>query len=416
MPWELTGNRNTNETLNFVGTTDAHAFVIKANNTEALRIDPSGKIGVGGLPNSTSKVQVHAQDGVQISGYQPFFTLADTNSGGTLARVQNADGKLVFYTQSALQAGIPSVIFNSLHAPTGSPLPTAIEVHAQDGMTVVGYQPFLTWNDSNSGYQVARIQNADGKLVFYTQSALQAGVPLVVFNSLNAPSGAPLPTAIEVHAQDGMTIVGYQPFLTLNDSAGGYRMARIQTVNGDINLAPQNANGAVVIKSDSGFVGVGTSSPSAKLEVVGDIKVSGDILLPGADCAEHFDLTEGEECEPGTVMVIDDSGALSRCDRAYDRRAAGVVSGAGNHKPGIILDTRDLKRNGLPIALMGKVFCKVDADFWPIEMGDMLTTSATVGHAMKAVDGAKSFGAVIGKALGRLARGKGLLPILISLQ
>src|SRR5689334_3130544 len=171
MSWDLTGNGNTNETLNFVGTTDAHAFVIKTNATEALRVDPAGKIGVGGLPNSTSKVQIHAQDGVQISGYQPFFTLTDTNSGGMLARVQNADGKLVFYTQSALQAGIPSVVFNSLHAPSGSPLPTAIEVHAQDGMTIVGYQPFLTWSDSNSGYQLARIQNADGKLVFYTQSA-----------------------------------------------------------------------------------------------------------------------------------------------------------------------------------------------------------------------------------------------------
>ena len=31
----------------------------------------------------------------------------------------------------------------------------------------------------------------------------------------------------------------------------------------------------------------------------------------------------------------------------------------------------------LPIALIGNVYCKVDADFGPIKMGDMLTTSDT---------------------------------------
>jgi hypothetical protein len=66
--------------------------------------------------------------------------------------------------------------------------------------------------------------------------------------------------------------------------------------------------------------------------------------------------------------------------------------------------------------LLGKVYCKVDAQFAAISVGDLLTTSPTPGHAMKAADPSKAFGAVIGKAMGPLNEGQGLIPILIALQ
>lgn len=56
--------------------------------------------------------------------------------------------------------------------------------------------------------------------------------------------------------------------------------------------------------------------------------MTGDIFLPGADCAEHFEMRVPSAVEPGVVMVIDDAGALEPCRQAYDRRAAGVISGA----------------------------------------------------------------------------------------
>ena len=65
---------------------------------------------------------------------------------------------------------------------------------------------------------------------------------------------------------------------------------------------------------------------------------------------------------------------------------------------------------------MGKVYCKADALFGPIQVGDLLTTSSMPGHAMKASDPAKAFGAVIGKALGSLKAGTGLIPIIVALQ
>jgi hypothetical protein len=148
----------------------------------------------------------------------------------------------------------------------------------------------------------------------------------------------------------------------------------------------------------------------------GNVEVTGDLCLVNQDCAEDFEISDAEEIEPGTVMVIDRGGALHISECAYDRRVAGVISGAGDLKPGIILGRQQSPRNMMPIALLGKVNCKVDAGQASIEVGDLLTTSPTRGHAMKAVDPSKAFGAVIGKALLPLGGGVGVIPILIALQ
>ena len=86
-------------------------------------------------------------------------------------------------------------------------------------------------------------------------------------------------------------------------------------------------------------------------------------------------------------------------------------------KPGITLDRQSSPHAGrLPIALSGKVYCRVDASSEPVHVGDLLVSSPTRGHAMKASDPIRAFGAVIGKALRRLEAGRGLIPILVSLQ
>ena len=57
----------------------------------------------------------------------------------------------------------------------------------------------------------------------------------------------------------------------------------------------------------------------------------------------------------------------------------------------------------------------MDAQYGPIEVGDLLTTSPTPGHAMKATDASLAFGAILGKALGPWRDGSGLIPMLIAL-
>jgi hypothetical protein len=358
---------------------------------------------------SAKTVVIDQQNGLQIVAYQPFVTWTDANNSNMQARVQNADGKLVFYTQSALSAGVPTVVFNSLVAPAGKPVPSAVEIHAQDGVQTVGYQPFLTLTDANAGYAMARVQNADGKLVFYTQSALNVGAPTVVFNTLTAPAGQPPPSAVEIHAQDGVQTVGYQPFLTLTDANAAFAKARLQ-----------NANGSLVFYSQGGMnrqsPEIVVDSASGDVHMTGTLKVDKDIQITGADCAERFEVADAEELQAGTVVVLDGDGRLSVSRDAYDRRVAGVIAGAGDFKPGIIMDAGPSDRTGAPVALVGKTFCKVDASFATVEVGDLLTASSTPGHAMKATDPVRAFGAVIGKALRPLRAGTGLIPILVTLQ
>jgi hypothetical protein len=143
---------------------------------------------------------------------------------------------------------------------------------------------------------------------------------------------------------------------------------------------------------------------------------NGDIRLLNADCAEDFDLAEDQRVDPGTVVVVNDEGALQPCETAYDKRVVGVVSGAGGYKPGLVLDRSRFDRPRATVALMGKVFCKVDTCFGPIQVGDLLTPSSVKGHAMKAADSSHHLGSIIGKALRPLHEGQGLIPILVALQ
>ncbi len=140
----------------------------------------------------------------------------------------------------------------------------------------------------------------------------------------------------------------------------------------------------------------------------------------GSDLSEQFDVLEGRDLiDPGTVVSIDPQrpGALRMSQQAYDRRVAGIVSGAGGVKPGMLMGQRGTAADGeLPVALTGRVYCKVDASHGPIQPGDLLTTSPTPGHAMKVADHGQAQGAILGKAMTALDAGQGLVLVLVSLQ
>jgi hypothetical protein len=193
-----------------------------------------------------------------------------------------------------------------------------------------------------------------------------------------------------------------------------------ESSNGGAGVTGKGANIGVRGESANGIAVLGLGRLAGvfegQVQVKGNMEVSGDIRLINADCAEEFDIAAAESVEPGTVMVLGSEGALHPSQRPYDKRVAGIVSGAGTYQPALVLDRRESRENRLPIALIGKVFCKVDASLGSVEIGDLLTTSPTPGYAMKADDPLKAFGAVIGKALRPLEAGQGLIPVLVALQ
>jgi len=186
-----------------------------------------------------------------------------------------------------------------------------------------------------------------------------------------------------------------------------------------------------------GNVGIGTTSPGAKLEINGNVKLTqgsgasitfGDGTvqstawsgtLCGGDYAESVDVSgERGQYEPGDVLVIDPShpGNFLKSSRPYSRLVAGIYS----TKPGLVGRRQStdpkLSTTEVPMAMVGIVPTKVTAENGPIEVGDMLVSSSFPAHAMKGGDGALPTGTVIGKALGSLPTGTGIIEVLVSLQ
>jgi hypothetical protein len=195
-----------------------------------------------------------------------------------------------------------------------------------------------------------------------------------------------------------------------------------QTTNGVLGITHSSVVAAVSAVNKNGGIGIfGEGRIAGHFQ--GDVVITGNLNMSTAtsdivlgDVAEGFSAQGSDLIEPGTVVVLNQQGLIRPGDQAYDKKVAGVVSGAGDYRPAIVLGNRRTQASGLPVALIGKVCCKVDAQYSPIEVGDMLTTSPTPGHAMKAADPLKAFGSVIGKALRPLNAGQGMIPILIALQ
>lgn len=183
--------------------------------------------------------------------------------------------------------------------------------------------------------------------------------------------------------------------------------AETTTTGGQIVL--RNADGVSEIELDAEF-GL-TGDPGRIVTPV--LQITG-----GSDLSEQFDIRG--DFEQGMVVCIDESnpGSLVVSTSAYDSRVAGIVSGANGVRTGLIMGQRQKSEvdGKNAVALTGRVYCWVDASHGEIKAGDMLTTSATPGHAMKAADKAKAQGAIIGKAMQPLKSGKGLILVLVNLQ
>jgi hypothetical protein len=139
-------------------------------------------------------------------------------------------------------------------------------------------------------------------------------------------------------------------------------------------------------------------------------------LGTGLDYAEGFDVSDKKDIEPGSVLIIDpdNAGKLRISDSPYDTKVAGIVAGAKGLGSGVKLGGSQFDHN---VALAGRVYCNVDATQIGVEPGDLLTTAATEGCAMKVTDYNRAQGAILGKAMERLEKGeKGQILVLVTLQ
>jgi len=247
-------------------------------------------------------------------------------------------------------------------------------------------------------------------------------------------------------ANDSGLIIGVDSDITVTvDSSGGIISNTVQDT--DITFKVNDGGTTTTVMTIDGAesrVGIGTTTPTAKLEVNGTIKatsletavtgnVTGNLTSTGANTmgtlvmggtltskailpdtttsydigstskkyntvhakatsAQYADLAEvyetDSEYEVGTVVVFGGEKEVTISTEGNDPRVAGVISG----KPAYLMNSESA---GQPVALMGKVPCKVIGH---ISKGDMVSTDpANNGVAKKTHD--PQVGEVIGKAL-----------------
>jgi len=278
-----------------------------------------------------------------------------------------------------------------------------------------------------SGSFIMRAPSGTQLVVLAAQETATQGGDLSLFRTNGR-------AAVQIDAENGT--YGNGATFTLY-SRKGERMVEILAneatdVGGQIELYRTNGTRTVQIDGETGvggggYIAVYSSNGTAQIELKsndgsGDGRITTPVLeiTGGSDLSEQFNVWSPAGLpEPGMMVCIDPDrpGGLMISARAYDPTVAGVISGAGGVKPGMLMGQGGSLANGThPVALSGRVYCLVDADRGAIQPGDLITTSDRLGYGMKAADPERRPGAVIGKAMTGLESGQGLILVLVNLQ
>lgn len=230
----------------------------------------------------------------------------------------------------------------------------------------------------------------------------------------------------------------------------------------DLSLRALNVNGGINFDINTSTVdgwdfrrvnSLNQVDVEARFTFDGNLQLDGSVSSPAADLAEYYPVAR--DVEPGDVVAFTGEGlALERARAGAQGRLAGVVSSRpafvmglsytradelGVAPPGFLAGDgqalavpsgfalaadelaeppvdppilHEIEVNGrAPLALSGRIPCKVTAANGPIHTGDLLTASWVAGHAMRATEA----GPVIGTALEDCGAGEGTILVLPNL-
>ncbi|MGV8040451.1 MAG: hypothetical protein AB2L07_10350 [Thermoanaerobaculaceae bacterium] len=366
-----------------------------------------------------------SQSGLAVRGSN---NATSGNATGVLGETASPNGRAVLGVASSSAVGSAVGVQGVSEAQNGfGVLGTS---NSQSGSGVVGY------NGSSSGRAVGvrgQTNSLGGYAVF--GEALSSSGGTGVMGEARSPTG--VGTAGIVYSSSGQNY-GIWGQSTSSSGIGGYftggrgvvatsngtGLSRValeaysQSSSGVSFYAHQSSNDAVIVGANTGsgdliklFAGTGGGELRFVVLNNGNVKADGTYSSPAADFAELLPAREG--LEPGDVLAIDVDGKLMRSVEAYQASVLGVHS----TKPAFLggSATEGDHDHLAPVAMVGVVPVKASAENGPIRPGDLLVASSTPGHAMRAGTRAPN-GCVIGKALGRLEAGTGLITMAVILQ
>jgi len=375
-----------------------------ANNAVAVNLTAQGSTGGQLTLNNTNGSNRAVLEGENTGGRLTLFQADgatgavlygnDAGAGALSLRNTNGSARVRLYGQSANAGGNAQILNRNGN---------------------VGLDMYGDWN----GGAALSMQAADGSTSLYAESV--NGGYLDVRNTAGATraslvGGGTQGGALNIYEQDG----------TLTTVIHNVSDAGVVSVRNSSGLETAYIWGRNVAGQVGGQIGLKNSAGVETITLNADAAGEGRIytqvltITGGSDLSENFDVNaDKDELKSGMIVSIDpkNPGELVLAREAYDAKVAGILSGAGGVKPGMLMSQKGSVADGKhPVALTGRVYCHVDASHGAIEPGDMITTSTTPGHGMKATNRERAFGSIIGKAMTGLTEGKGLVLVLVNLQ
>jgi hypothetical protein len=386
--WKVGGNTGTTPGTNFIGTSDNKALELKVNGKRALRLEPTSSSPnlIGG--SAANAVAVGAY-GATIGGGGT--VLAPNTVGGTVGTVAGGTGNSAIGGGSTVGGGEGNAAVGGLSTVPGGDRNTAggASSLAAGRDAKANNDGSFVWGDVSSTADFASSANNQ----FDVRAS--GGTEIVRGASSTSPTGV----ALKVENDSAGTVgeAGWFRVGSANNTAPVFTMVKQANGNGDF-LTCQNESAGPTFTQKCHINKYGT-------------------FVGGSDFAESLPAS-GDKAgyEPGDVLSIAQTGsAVIKSRHARDRALIGVYS----TRPAVLgADKGGIARVGkqeIPVAITGIVPVKVTAENGPIRPGALLTSSSLLGRAMSAGPNPR-IGTVLGKALGTMLRGDGVIKMLVMLR